>query len=84
MSRRQFQGTVHRNTGKNMLVVAVELVVIHPIYRKRYRRQKRYHVHAESPHTHAIGSTVLFEECRPMSKTKRWRVVEVNTVNKVN
>ncbi len=75
MPRRQFQGTVISNNGTKMLVVSVESFTFHPLYGKRMCRRKRYHVHAENPSVYTIGSTVPFEECRPLSKTKRWRVI---------
>lgn len=55
--------------------VAVERVVVHPVYKKRIRRIKKYHVHDE--HGVKEGQTVKFVASRPFSKLKRWKIVEV-------
>ncbi len=73
---RHFTGIVVSNAMTKTIVVEVESVVVHPIYKKRLRRHARYSVHAEKPSAFPIGATVNFEECRPLSKTKRWRVIE--------
>jgi small subunit ribosomal protein S17 len=73
---RKFHGTVVSNAMEKTLVVSVESVKVHPLYRKRIRRHRKYHVHADDARLYPVGSSVTFEECRPMSRTKRWRVVE--------
>jgi small subunit ribosomal protein S17 len=72
--KRRLIGTVASTAPKNTLVVVVERAVVHPKYGKRLKSQRRYAVHQES-NDYAVGDTVLFEACRPMSRTKRWRVV---------
>lgn len=57
------------------VVVTVEEKVIHPLYRKPFRRSPKFYAHAETPV--AEGSKVKIQECRPLSKLKRWKVVEV-------
>jgi small subunit ribosomal protein S17 len=57
-------------------VVLVQRIKLHPLYRKVIRRHKRYHAHDEG-NAARVGDVVLLEECRPISKTKRWRVVDV-------
>lgn len=52
--------------------VEVTRLVAHPLYKKRMKRTRRYQVHAEGAHT--VGETVNFIPCRPMSKTKKWRI----------
>lgn len=56
------------------VVVTVERFYAHPLYGKRVRKTKRYHVHAEVETK--IGDIVQFVETRPISKTKRWRVIK--------
>lgn len=76
MPRRQMQGTVVSDAMDKTAVVLVERIKLHPLYRKVIRRHKRYHAHDEANDAH-VGDVVLLEECRPISRTKRWRVVEV-------
>lgn len=60
------------------IVVAVDRTATHPKYGKQFVRTKKYHVHDERG-GHAVGQQVTFVECRPLSKTKRWRVLEHKT-----
>jgi small subunit ribosomal protein S17 len=53
--------------------VLVERRVTHPLYGKIMIRSRKYHVHDETNEAHA-GDLVLIEECRPLSKTKAWRL----------
>ncbi len=76
MPRRQMQGTVVSDAMDKTAVVLVERIKLHPLYRKVIRRHKRYHAHDES-NVAQVGDVVLLEECRPISRSKRWRVVEV-------
>jgi small subunit ribosomal protein S17 len=55
--------------------VAVSRLKIHPLYRKRLKIKKIYHVHDELGVK--IGDEVKFQGCRPMSKTKRWQIMEI-------
>jgi small subunit ribosomal protein S17 len=72
--RQQKKGVVVRSKNEKTIVVEVERIWQHPIYGKRLTRSKEYFVHAEKPAE--IGQKVLIEECRPISKKKRWRLVE--------
>lgn len=56
-------------------VVRVLQIKVHPKYGKRYRMSERYKVHDEK-NEYKIGDQVVFEECRPLSKEKRWRIIE--------
>jgi small subunit ribosomal protein S17 len=56
-------------------VVRVERLKAHPLYRKVIRRHKRYQAHDENNEAR-LGDVVVIEECRPMSKHKRWRIVD--------
>ena len=57
-------------------VVVVESLKKHRIYKRTYKQTKRFHVHDEENLSH-LGDTIRIEECRPMSKLKRWRLVEI-------
>ncbi|MBN1168725.1 30S ribosomal protein S17 [Candidatus Woesebacteria bacterium] len=64
--------------GKKMektATVEVVRVVMHPVYKKRYKRRKIYHVHDELGSQ--IGQKVIFVDCKPVSKLKRWKVIEI-------
>lgn len=71
---RTLHGVVESAKMKKTLVVAVDRHKEHPKYHKSYLVTKRYHVHDESGKFKA-GDSVTFEACRPLSRTKRWRVV---------
>ena len=75
MPRRVLQGVVVRDKMDKTVTVLVERRVMHPLYKKFIRRSKRYHAHDEA-NAFKTGDTVYIEECRPLSKTKTWRVVE--------
>ena len=57
------------------VVVEVERTIIHPKYKKRLKRTKRYHVQDEN-NSSKVGTRVLFVETKPISKTKSWKVLE--------
>ncbi|MFA5754428.1 MAG: 30S ribosomal protein S17 [Patescibacteria group bacterium] len=71
---RQFTGVVVSAKNDKTIVVRVDNVKKHPKYQKRYVVSRRYKVHDEK-NTHQIGDKVVFVECRPLSRDKRWRVV---------
>ena len=75
MPKRILQGTVVSDKTDKTITVLVERRVRHPLYGKIVRQSKKYHAHDEA---NAIkeGDTVRIEECRPISKTKSWRVLE--------
>jgi small subunit ribosomal protein S17 len=68
-------GTVVSEKMDKTVVVAVERRYAHPLYGKQVTRTKKYHAHDENNEFH-VGDTVRIMETRPLSKTKRWRVVE--------
>lgn len=70
-----FTGKVISNKMQKTATVAVERVIIHPLYGKRMRRDTKYHVHDEIGVN--IGDTVKFSDSRPYSKAKKWRIIEV-------
>lgn len=78
MPRRVLQGLVVSDKGNKSVTVLVERRVMHPIYKKIIRRSKRYHAHDEG-NAYKTGDIVRIRECRPISKTKSWEVVEAVT-----
>ena len=77
-TKRQIQGDVVSASSDKTITVLVERKVMHPLYKKYIRRSTKLHVHDENNECKA-GDTVRIEACRPMSKTKCWRLVEVVT-----
>ncbi|MQC82396.1 MAG: 30S ribosomal protein S17 [Chloroflexi bacterium] len=78
VNRKARVGTVVSDINDQTVVVEIERAARHRIYRKVIRRTKKYHVH--DPNNEATrGDLVRIEECRPISKLKRWRLVEVLT-----
>lgn len=76
MMKRQLQGEVVGANSQKTIHVVVKTTKIHPKYRKQYSTSKKYAVHDEKG-VAKVGDMVCFQECRPLSKTKRWFVVEV-------
>jgi small subunit ribosomal protein S17 len=69
-------GLVTSNGADKSVVVRVENLVMHPLYQKFVRTTSRFMAHDEE-NTCNEGDRVLIEECRPLSKRKRWRVRKV-------
>jgi len=69
-------GVVSSNKMTKTITVKVERKIKHPIYGKFLKKSTSFHAHDEE-NTAGIGDTVRIMETRPMSKTKRWRLVEV-------
>ena len=74
MPKRVLQGVVVSDKNDRTIVVEVERRVMHPIYKKFIRRTKRYHAH-DAANTSKVGDLVRIQECRPISKLKRWELV---------
>ncbi len=74
-------GKIISNKGKNTVIVAVETIVVHPLYKKRLRRTLKIAAHTFLADL-SLGDTVLLVACRPMSRTKHFLVKEV--VNKTS
>lgn len=70
---RAMTGTVVSDKMNKTVTVLVERKVKHPIYGKIIRMSKKYHAHDENNEFHS-GDVVVIEECRPLSKTKTWKV----------
>ncbi len=69
-------GKVIGNKMDKTVVVAVERITQHPLYKKRIRKTSKFKVHDEKNECRA-GDVVQIAETRPLSKTKRWRVVSI-------
>jgi len=75
-ARKVRQGVVVSHKMTKSIVVKVSRTVRHPIYQKVIQRSKKYMAHCEDT-TVKEGDVVRIMECRPLSKNKRWRLVEV-------
>ena len=73
---RSTSGIVISNKMDKTVTVLVERQEKHPLYKKYIRKSTKLHAHDESNECNE-GDTVQIEECRPMSKSKSWRVIEV-------
>ena len=69
-------GVVSSNKMDKSITVKVERKVKHPLYGKFVKKSTKFHAHDENNEC-SIGDTVRIMETRPLSKTKRWRLVEV-------
>lgn len=74
--KRTLTGKVVSNKPNKTVTVLVERKVKHPVYGKFVRRSTKYHVHDENNECN-MGDVIVIEECRPMSKTKCWRLVSI-------
>ena len=74
--RKSRTGTVVSNKMNKTVVVAIEDNVKHPKYGKIIKRTLKVHAHDEA-NTCGVGDRVEIMETRPLSKTKRWRIVEI-------
>ncbi|MDT8369042.1 MAG: 30S ribosomal protein S17 [Longimicrobiales bacterium] len=75
-SRKMRQGVVVSDKQQRTVTVLVERRFPHPLYGKQQTRSKKYHAHDENDE-YRVGDVVRIVESRPLSKTKRWRVVEL-------
>lgn len=74
--KREVSGTVISNKMDKTVVVQVERLVKHPLYKKYIRRRNKFRVH-DKDNTCQIGDRVTIIESRPLSKTKRWRIGQI-------
>jgi len=75
MPKKQLTGEVISNKMQKTVVVEVERIKEHPKYKKRYKIHKKYKAHDEKSEC-KMGDQVIIEECRPISKDKKWKVVK--------
>jgi small subunit ribosomal protein S17 len=74
--KKEFVGVVKSDKMDKTIVVAVEKTTLHPLYKKYVRRTKKLKAHDEKNECR-VGDTVRVVECRPLSKEKCWRLVEI-------
>ena len=74
--RKQRMGVVTSNKMDKTIVIASKIKEKHPIYGKFVSKTKKYQAHHEKNECN-VGDTVLIMETRPLSKTKRWRLVQI-------
>ena len=75
MPKRILQGVVVSDKSDKTIVVKVERRFTHPLFKKTVRRSKNYKAHDEK-NVHKQGDMVRIEECAPISKHKRWTVLD--------
>ncbi len=69
-------GTVVSDRAEKTITVRVDRLVEHPLYKRRYKKTSRFSVHDER-NEGKVGDRVQIEECRPMSRSKRFRLLRV-------
>ena len=75
MPKRVLQGTVVSDVNEKTVVVRVDRAFTHPVMKKTVRRSKKYHAHDEA-NASKVGDVVWIEETAPISKNKRWTLVQ--------
>ena len=80
MPKRVLQGIVVSDQNDKTVVVKVERRFTHPLLKKTVRRSKKYKAH-DQENSCKVGDSISIEECAPISKNKRWIVVESSTTN---
>lgn len=78
MPKRVLQGVVVSDKNDKSVTVRVERRFTHPLFKKTIRRSKRYHAHDED-NSCKVGDMVSIQEGRPISKSKRWVVIDTKT-----
>ena len=76
IERRTAEGRVLKASNLKTRVIAVEQRIAHPLYGRVIRRTAKFVAHDERNESN-VGDLVRIEECRPMSRTKRWRMIEI-------
>lgn len=74
--RKQLIGKIISDKMQKTVVVSVERLKEHPKYKRRFKVHKNYKAHVEKESEYKIGDKVVIEECRPISKDKKWKVVK--------
>jgi len=75
MPKKRLKGTIVSNKMQKTVVVEVERVKEHPKYKRRYKIHKKYKVHYDEGE-YRVGDKIMIEECRPISRDKRWKVIK--------
>jgi len=73
--KKKLQGTIVSDKMQKTVVVMVDRIVAHPKYHKRFKVSKRFKAHIESG-DFKVGDKVIIEACRPISKDKKFKVLE--------
>ena len=74
MPKRILTGTVTSNQNEQTVTVSVERRFTHPVLKKTIRKSKKYRAH-DAKNEFKVGDIVRIQECKPISKTKRWEVL---------
>ena len=74
MPKRKLTGIVVSDKMQKTVIVKIEIIRQHPRYKRRYKVHKKYKAHDEKEE-YKMGDKVVIEECRPISRDKRWRVI---------
>lgn len=74
IQKKRLIGKVFSDKMKNTLVIEVERIKFDSKLKTRYKRHKKYKAHIDS-NDYKVGDSVIIEECRPISKDKKWRVI---------
>ncbi len=80
MPRRVLQGVVVSDKAVKTVTVLVKRRVMHPLYKKIIRRSKKYRAHDEDNRC-KVGDMVQIQECRPIAKSKSWRVIDAGAAS---
>ncbi len=75
MPKRQLIGKILSDKMQKTVVVEVERIKEHPKYKRRYKVHKKYKAHVKEGE-YKVGDRVIIEECRPISKEKKWKVIK--------
>ena len=75
-SIKEFVGEVVSDKTDKTRIVLVKSVRVHPLYKKRFIVKKKFYIHDEK-NTSKLGDVVKFRETKPLSKLKRWALVEI-------
>lgn len=75
-SRRRVEGRILKANNEKTRVVAVDQLIPHRLYGRFIKKRVKFVAHDQDNQSN-VGDRVLIEECRPMSRTKRWRLVEI-------
>lgn len=74
--RLQKTGVAISKAGDKTVIVRVDTFMAHPLYKKKVRKTRRFAAH-DQDNAVKVGDTVLIGETRPLSKTKRWEVLQI-------
>ncbi len=75
MPKKQLTGVIVSDKMQKTVVVEVERIKEHPKYKRRFRVHKKYKAHVET-NEFKVGDKVVIEECRPISREKKWRIIK--------